>query len=92
MSHCQQPKTDSVSAFQKVKEEASVSENFSDFPAMETLFPDGLFDFQDPVPDLSGLFEESGFREDVFVEDCGQLFIGSDDVCGYGQSTWPADD
>lgn len=90
--HCQQPKTDAVSAFQKVKEEASVSENFSDFPAMETLFPDGLFDFQDPVPDLSGLFEESGFREDIFVEDCGQLFIGSGDVYGYGQSTWPADD
>ncbi|KAG5563393.1 hypothetical protein RHGRI_005971 [Rhododendron griersonianum] len=90
--HCQQPKTDAVSAFQKVKEEASVSENFSDFPAMETLFPDVLFDFQDPVPDLSGLFEESGFREDIFVEDCGQLFIGSGDVCGYGQSTWPADD
>ncbi|XP_058200961.1 ethylene-responsive transcription factor CRF2 [Rhododendron vialii] len=90
--HCQKPKTDAVSAFQKVKEETSVSENFSDFPATETLIPDGLFDFQDPVPDLSGLFEESGFREDIFVEDCGQLFIGSGDMCGYGQSTWPADD
>lgn len=88
--HCQQPKIDDVCGFQKVKEEmSSGSENFSDFATMETLFPDGLLDFQDLVPDLSGLFEDSGF----FVEDCGeQLFVGSGDTCGYGQSTWPADD
>lgn len=79
VSLCQQPENDAVTPFQKIKEEKiSLPENFSGFPTMEALFPDGLFDFQDPVPDLSDLFEKSGVREDIFVQDCDQLFIGPD--------------
>ncbi|KAL6986367.1 hypothetical protein U1Q18_019735 [Sarracenia purpurea var. burkii] len=62
-------------------------QNFSNFSPFETLFSDSMFDFQDPVPDL---FEESGLHKNIFVEDCGRLFLGSGDV--FGQVTWPADD
>ena len=87
-----QPPNDAVSGCPDFKDDASVSETFSDFSPVDTIFPDGIFYFEDPVPDLSDLFDGPGLQENFFDEDCENLFLGSGEVFGYGQTTWPTDD
>ncbi|PSS11338.1 Ethylene-responsive transcription factor [Actinidia chinensis var. chinensis] len=87
-----QPPNYAVACFPDFKDDVSVSENFSDFSPVDTIFPDGIFDFEDPVPDLSDLFDGPGLQEHFSDEDYGNLFLGSGDVFGYGQTTWPTDD
>ncbi|GFZ06638.1 cytokinin response factor 2 [Actinidia rufa] len=87
-----QPPNDAVSGCPDFKDDVSVSETFSDFSPLDTIFPDGIFYFEDPVPDLSDLFDWPGLQENFFDEDCENLFLGSGDVFGYGRTTLPPDD
>lgn len=66
----------------------SVSENFSDY----SLIPDDLhFEFENPVPDFSNLFEEN---TNIFGESFGcdnnKFFVDSSHDMGFGSSMWAA--
>lgn len=74
-------------------DEISVSENFSDY----SLIPnDLLFEFENPVPDFSDLFQEPVVLSDntnIFGDnfDCGNsLFMDSSNDMDFGSSTWAA--
>ncbi|KAL7165498.1 hypothetical protein ACSBR2_041226 [Camellia fascicularis] len=80
----------------------SGSENFHDISALDSMLPDSLFDFQDPVPEF---FEWSGLRDNEFgfgidtvlpeslcnFQDPERLF-GSGDDFGFGLEQSPMDD
>ncbi|XP_031130140.1 ethylene-responsive transcription factor CRF2-like [Ipomoea triloba] len=68
-------------------------ENLSTFSSpFDTLFPNDLFEFEDPLPvPVPGLFDEMGLRNYIFEEACTDTFIGSSHEFGLEQSTWPAD-
>ncbi|KAI7993412.1 Ethylene-responsive transcription factor CRF4 [Camellia lanceoleosa] len=83
-------------------DDISGSENFHDISALDSMLPDSLFDFQDPVPEL---FEWSGLRDNEFgfgidtvlpdspcnFQDPERLF-GSGDDFGFGLEQSPMDD
>ncbi|CAL5356245.1 unnamed protein product [Camellia sinensis] len=83
-------------------DDVSGSENFHDISALDSMLPDSLFDFQDPVPEL---FEWSGLRDNEFgfgidtvlpdslcnFQDPERLF-GSGDDFGFGLDQSPMDD
>ncbi|KAH7513792.1 ethylene-responsive transcription factor CRF2 [Ziziphus jujuba] len=81
---------------QDIREDSSVSENFSefsDYSSFETLIPNDIFDFRSSIPDF---FEETRSLRDggVLGDDFTDIFAaGSGFDFGFGGSkTWPADD
>ncbi|XAR70209.1 hypothetical protein NMG60_11026991 [Bertholletia excelsa] len=82
---------DVVKAREDLKGETSVPEDFSNFSPPPPLFPNDVFDAPNT---LSDLFEDSGFRDNLLVEEmyCGDLFIGSGNDLGLTPTTWPLDD
>ncbi|XP_050269068.1 ethylene-responsive transcription factor CRF2-like [Quercus robur] len=81
-----------------LREESSVSENFSEFSehsGFDSLIPDDIFDFRSSVPDL--LFDDTSVNDNVFAgEDFGfgesDMFMSSCENFGFGYSRWHADD
>uniref|UniRef100_A0A5B6ZYQ1 Putative ethylene-responsive transcription factor CRF2 n=1 Tax=Davidia involucrata TaxID=16924 RepID=A0A5B6ZYQ1_DAVIN len=71
-----------------IRDDMSVSENFSDFSPSDSLFPND-FELQNPIPDL---FDETFLRDSIFGEGCGDMLIGSGEDFGFGSSAWPVDD
>ncbi|XP_009603046.1 ethylene-responsive transcription factor CRF2 [Nicotiana tomentosiformis] len=65
--------------------------NFCEFPPFESLFPDDLFLFENPVP-IPDLFEPVALPDNIFGETCSDMFIGSSNDFGFGSSSWPEDD
>ncbi|KAH7513825.1 hypothetical protein FEM48_Zijuj11G0023200 [Ziziphus jujuba var. spinosa] len=81
---------------QDIREDSSVSENFSefsDYSSFETLIPNDIFDFRSSIPDF---FEETRSLRDggVLGDDFTDIVAaGSGFDFGFGGSkTWPADD
>ncbi|CAK9163031.1 unnamed protein product [Ilex paraguariensis] len=89
----QPPKDSSTELSDKVEDnEISISEKFSDFSPLETIFPTDFFDFENPMqqPDwFDGIGESHNLFGDDFV---GDMLIGSSSDFGFGCSTWPTDD
>nr|GMD11825.1 ethylene-responsive transcription factor CRF2 [Ipomoea batatas] len=77
----------------KMSHSPSSPENLSTFSSpFDTLFPNDLFEFEDPLPvPVPGLFDEMGLCNYIFEEACTDTFIGSSHEFGLEQSTWPAD-
>ncbi|EEF51305.1 ethylene-responsive transcription factor CRF2 [Ricinus communis] len=66
-----------------MKEESSVSENFSECSSM---FPNYFFDFQTSMRDI---FEETNMVQDGFLsDDLGDMFLDTSVDFGFGLSSW----
>lgn len=81
-----------IAEVREVRDDSCVSENFSEFSeysTFESLLPNDIFDFQSSVPDL---FDDNSFRESIFVEDCGDMFLGPFENIGFGLSRGHLDD
>ncbi|KAK9048461.1 hypothetical protein SSX86_032575 [Deinandra increscens subsp. villosa] len=74
-----------------VNENASVSENFSDFqPFNDHFSTSDLFDFPDFVPDI---YDPTSFPDTVFQDsDPSNTFLGYANDFGFGSPCWPVDD
>ncbi|XP_050226512.1 ethylene-responsive transcription factor CRF2-like [Mercurialis annua] len=74
----------------EIKEESSVSENFSDFLECSSMFPNDFFDFQSSMSDI---FEETSLIPDSFLKDgIGDMFLDSSVDFSFGFSTWNNND
>ncbi|OAY59626.1 ethylene-responsive transcription factor CRF2 isoform X2 [Manihot esculenta] len=78
----------------EIKEESSVSENFSEFsgyPSIDTLFPDDVFDFQSSMHDI---FNETSMQDGYLKDDFEDMFVDStaDFGFGFGSSNWNVED
>ncbi|KAA8522484.1 hypothetical protein F0562_013155 [Nyssa sinensis] len=84
----QSQSNDAVKEAIDIRDDISISENFSDFSSFDTLFPND-FNFENPITDL---FDETCLRDSIFGEACGDMFLGSGEDFGLGSSAWPEDD
>ncbi|XP_065858679.1 ethylene-responsive transcription factor CRF1 [Euphorbia lathyris] len=77
----------------EIKEESSVSENFSElseYASMDTLFPNDMFDFQSSMRDI---FDETNTAEGFLKDDFGDMFTGDISFSfGFGFTNWNVED
>ncbi|KAF2297598.1 hypothetical protein GH714_000110 [Hevea brasiliensis] len=72
----------------EIKEESSVSENFSEFseyPSTNTLFPNDMFDFQSSMQDI---FHETSMQDGFLKDDFEDMFLDSSGDFGFEFSNW----
>nr|APQ47343.1 AP2/ERF domain-containing transcription factor [Vernicia montana]APQ47423.1 AP2/ERF domain-containing transcription factor [Vernicia fordii] len=76
----------------EIKEESSVSENFSefsDYSSINTLFPNDIFDFQSSMRDI---FDETSMQEGFLKDDFEEMFLDNNGDFGFGFSNWNSED
>ena len=69
--------------------DTSVSDNFLDASEFDTLFANDAFDFQGSVTDFFG---DTNLLDNIWRDDCGDIFLKSSEDFGFRFPTSPVDD